>query len=83
MLMKLRKFTNLHKLMLSENNIYSFIQISKLEALTGLSSISIENNEVSETMLLRTFIVYRFPNVREVSGKPVSDNDRLKARQSF
>lgn len=60
---KLKRFSKLKSLFFQDNNIYSFIQISKLEALTTLISISIERNEVSNTVLLRTFIVYRFPNV--------------------
>ena len=73
----------MQKLVFSDNNIYSFIQISKLEALTSLVALSIENNEVSDTILYRTFIVYRFPNLKDINGKPVTENDRLKARQSF
>lgn len=69
--------------MFQDNNIYSFIQISKLEALTTLNSLSIENNEVSNTVLLRTFIVYRFPNVIEINEKPVTDTDKQKARNQF
>lgn len=60
--------------------MHSFIQISKLEVLTTLNSLTIENNEVSNTILVRTFIVYRFPNVTEINGSVVSDSDRLKAR---
>ena len=60
--------------------MHSFIQISKLEVLTTLNSLTIENNEVSNTVLVRTFIVYRFPNVTEINGSVVSDSDRLKAR---
>lgn len=63
--------------------MHSFIQISKLEVLGTLNSLSIENNEVSNTVLVRTFIVYRFPNVTEINGSAVSDSDRLKARQQF
>lgn len=73
----------LKKLIFSDNNVHSFIQISKLEVLTTLNSLTIENNEVSSTALVRTFIVYRFPNVTEINGSPVSDSDRLKARQQF
>ena len=69
------------KLLFLDNNIHSFIQISKLEILNTLTSITIENNEVSETVLVRTFIVYRFPNVNEINGHAVTDSDRLKARQ--
>jgi hypothetical protein len=70
---KLRKFIRLKKLMFSDNNIHSFIQISKLECLQSLNNLSIENNDVSKTILCRTFIVYRFPNVVDISGLPVTD----------
>ena len=46
-------------------------------------SLSIEKNEVSDTVLLRTFIVYRFPNVVEINDKAVSDSDKQRARQQF
>jgi hypothetical protein len=70
----------LKKLIFSDNNVHSFIQISKLEVLSSLNSLTIENNEVSNTVLVRTFFVYRFPNVTEINGSVVSDSDRLKAR---
>ena len=43
-------------------------------------SLSIERNEVSDTVLLRTFIVYRFPNVKEINDRTVSDSDKQRAR---
>ena len=73
---KLKRFTNLKRLMFQDNNIYSFIQISKLEALPSLTSLSIEGNEVADSVLLRTFIVYRFPNVTEITGESVTDADK-------
>jgi len=79
-LSKLKKFLKLKKLIFCDNNIHSFIQISKLEVLTSLTCLTIENNEVSNTILVRTFIVYRFPNVTEINGVAVTDSDRLKAR---
>ncbi len=82
-LSKLKRFQKLKKLIFSDNNIHSFIQISKLEVLTTLNSLTIENNEVSNTVLVRTFIVYRFPNVTEINSSIVTDSDRLKARQQF
>lgn len=80
---KLKKFTKLKSLFFQDNNIYSFIQISKLEALTSLVSLSIERNEVASTTLLRTFIVYRFPNVIQINEKQVSETDKQRARQQF
>ena len=80
---KLRRFQKLKSLLFQDNNIYSFIQISKLEALSTLTSVSIEKNEVSNTTLLRTFIVYRFPNVTSINEKTVVDADKQRARQQF
>lgn len=77
---KLKRFIKLKKLIFIDNNIHSFIQISKLEVLTTLTSLSIDNNEVSNTILVRTFIVYRFPNITEINSLIVTDSDRLKAR---
>mmetsp|Transcript_13001 Transcript_13001/g.14961 ORF Transcript_13001/g.14961 Transcript_13001/m.14961 type:complete len:127 (+) Transcript_13001:1135-1515(+) len=50
---KLRKFEKLRKLTFSHNNIHSFVQISKLEAITTLKSISITDNDVHSTSLCR------------------------------
>ena len=44
---KMRKFAKLKALFFQDNNIYSFIQISKLEALQSLQHLNIEANEVS------------------------------------
>ena len=49
--------------------------------MTSLNSLKIENNEVANTTLLRTFTVYRFPNVIEINDSSITDQDRLKARQ--
>ena len=73
---KLRRFIKLKSLFFLDNNIYSFIQISKLEALTNLTAINIEKNEVSQTAMMRTFIVYRFPNVTSINEKAVTDTDK-------
>lgn len=46
-----------------------------------MMSLSIEKNEVADTILLRTFIVYRFPNVVEINERAVTDADKQRARQ--
>jgi leucine-rich repeat-containing protein 49 len=82
-ILKLKKFTNLTKLVFSDNNLHSFIQLSKLESLAGLQSIKIDNNDVVYTVLFRSFIVYRFPNLTEINAVKVNDADKTKARQQF
>lgn len=80
---KLKKFSKLKKLIFSDNNINSFLEFSKLECLPTLTSLSVENNDVCHTVLCRSFIVYRFPNITEINGIEVSDTDRSKARQQY
>lgn len=80
---KLKKFQKLKKLTLAENNLHSYIQLSKLESLTGLNSIVIEKNDIIRTVLFRNFIVYRFPNVSEINEEKVTDSDKMKAKQEF
>lgn len=79
----LRKFEKLRKLTFIHNNIHSFVQISKLEAITTLKSLNITENDVYKTMLCRCFIVYRFPFVTEINGKPVTDEEKTEARTQF
>lgn len=80
---KLRKFEKLRKLTFSDNNIHSFVQISKLEAINTLKSITITNNDVFNTSLCRCFVVYRFPFVTEINGRPVTDDEKTEARTQF
>mmetsp|Transcript_22631 Transcript_22631/g.20109 ORF Transcript_22631/g.20109 Transcript_22631/m.20109 type:complete len:90 (+) Transcript_22631:1157-1426(+) len=48
---KLKKFERLRKLSFMDNNIHSFVQISKLEAINTLRSLTIANNDVYKTSL--------------------------------
>lgn len=57
---KLRKFTKLKKLYLSHNALNSFILLSKIECLHSLSDLFICDNEILNSLTLKSFIVYRF-----------------------
>lgn len=80
---KLRKFSKLNKLAFSDNNLHSFIQLSKLECLPALTQITIENNDVLHSVLWKSFIVYRFPSIVEINDVAVTETDRVRARQQF
>lgn len=80
---KLKKFQHLTKIGFSDNNLHSFIQLSKLESLPNLVSLLIENNDVIHTVMCRSFIVYRFPNLNEINNIKVNENDKTKAKQQF
>ena len=57
---KLRSYMNLKKIYLNNNNLNSFILLSKLESLQSLRHIIIENNDILKCSLLKTFLVYWF-----------------------
>ena len=64
---KLKRFTKLKKLVLSNNYLNSFILLSKIECLNTISAIQMYDNEVLRCISLKSFIVYRFQHIREVS----------------
>ena len=82
-LKKLKSFGNLSKVLFYDNNLHSFIQLSKLEQIQSLQSISIQNNDICGSCLFRLFIVYRFPNVTLINETAVSEEDKVKARKQF
>lgn len=93
---KLKKFTKLKKLVLSNNYLNSFILLSKIECLNTIESIMLYDNEVLRCISLMSFIVYRFQHIKEVSdpglccfityfflqynGTRVSEQDRKVAK---
>jgi leucine-rich repeat-containing protein 49 len=82
-LQKLRKFVNLKKMTLIENNLHSYIQLSKIESIPSLISLNIEKNDVIFTNVFRSFVVYRFPHLTEICDEKVTDEDRTRAKQQF
>jgi leucine-rich repeat-containing protein 49 len=82
-LSELRHFPNLRSISLLDNNIHSFTHLSKLESLSGLTALYVENNDVCCSVLCRSFVIYRFPLIGEVMGSGVSEVDRTRAKQQF
>lgn len=80
---KLRKFTKLKKLVLSHNNLNSFILLSKIECIHSLDSLYIYDNEVLSARTLKSFVVYRFQHIAEFNGLPIVDGDKKIAKQEF
>lgn len=64
---KLKKFTKLKKLVLANNFLSSYILLSKIECLGSLEELQIYDNEVLRCISLKSFIVYRFHNIKVVS----------------
>ena len=65
-LQKLKKFTKLKKIVLSNNFLSSFILLSKIECLNTVTDIKIYDNEILKCVSLTSFIVYRFQHIKEV-----------------
>ena len=49
----------------------------------GLRALTIQNNDISLTVLYKLFIVYRFPNLSTINGENVSEEDKSKAKSMF
>ena len=65
---KLRKFTKLKKLVLSHNYLNSFILLSKIESIQSLDQLFVYDNEILNTIALKSFVIYRFQHIQEVSS---------------
>lgn len=64
---KLRRFKKLKKLVLSHNALNSFILLSKIECVSTLEQLCIYDNEILSCSTLKSFVVYRFQHITEVS----------------
>ena len=80
---KIKRFTNLKKLYLSYNNLNSFILLSKLECLQSIENLIIENNDLLNWTMLKSFVVYRFQHLSYFNSVKISDKDKEEAKQSF
>jgi hypothetical protein len=80
---KLRKFTKLKKMVLSNNYLNSFILLSKIECIHNLTQLYIYDNEILNSLTLKSFIVYRFQHILEFNGLIINDNDKKIAKQEF
>ena len=68
---------------LSHNNLNSFILLSKIECIHSLNSLYIYDNEVLNARTLKSFVVYRFQHINEFNGLPIVDGDKKIAKQEF
>ena len=54
---KLKKFKLLKKIIFSNNNLHSLYQLVKLEDISDLESISVTNNEITNSTFLKYFLI--------------------------
>lgn len=62
-LQKLKKYTQLKRIVLSHNYLNSFILLSKIECLNTVNTLKIYDNEILDCKILTSFIVYRFQHI--------------------
>lgn len=80
---KLRKFTKLKKLVLSHNYLNSFILLSKIECVQSLDQLFVYDNEILNTVALKSFVIYRFQHIQEFNGMLINDHDKKIAKTQF
>ena len=63
----------------------SLLQIAKLENLSNLKTLHVENkgNPIAACTFLKEFIIYRFPSILQINKEDVKESDRNKAKNLF
>ena len=79
----LKQFKCLKKLHFSFNFLVSLSQLAKLESLPHITSIVIENNDVTKLELLNPFIIYRFHGISSINGVGITENEKMNAKIHF
>ena len=69
----IKNFKCLISLKFSNNNIYSFYQLVKLENIDTLEKLTISDNEICNANLLRFFIFYRLNNLKYFNNKLIKE----------
>lgn len=80
---KLKKYVKLRSISLSNNNIHSFFQLIKFEETSPIEVMSITENEVCKSNMLKHFLTYRFQFLKELNGIEITSSDRLDSKKVF
>ena len=79
----IKNFKLLINLKFSNNNIYSFYQLIKLENLENLQKLSITDNEVCDACILKYFVFYRLNNLKYFNNKAINEKEIDTSRKIF
>ena len=77
------KFHNLKSLIFENNNLYNYYQIIKLENLKNIEYITIKNNEICCSYLLKYFLIYRFQNIKYYNSIGINEKDNIISKKIF
>ena len=79
----LLKFKHLTNLYFSDNNLFSFYQLIKLENIPTLENLSIKNNEICNSNLLKYFLIYRIQNLKKYNDTLITEEDISHSKSIF
>ena len=79
----LKKFINLKSLKFYDNNIHGFYQLIKLEDIKNIEQITIRNNEICNSELLKYFLVYRLQNIKFFNDIEITNKDIIMSKKIF
>ena len=83
MIKYIKEFKNLISIKFSNNNIYSFYQLTKLESLDKLEKVTIVENEICNAFLLKYFIVYRLNTLKYFNNQIIEYSDKDMSKNIF
>lgn len=63
---KIKNYKRLKRIIFQNNNMHSFYQLIKFEEINNLENITIIDNEICKSNLLKYFLIYRFQTLKFV-----------------
>ena len=79
----LNRFKKLKSLSFSDNNIHSYYQLTQLKKISSLENVSISNNEVTSSYLLKYFMIYRIKNLKSFNDISITQDDVTQSQKLF
>ena len=79
----LNRFKKLKSLSFSDNNIHSYYQLTQLEKISSLENVSISNNEVTSSYLLKYYMIYHIKNLKSFNDISITQDDVTQAQKIF
>ena len=79
----IKEFKNLVNIKFSNNNIYSFYQLTKLELFEKIEKLSILDNEICNGYLLKYFILYRLNTLKYFNNQIINNSDINTSKNIF
>ena len=79
----IKEFKNLINIKFSNNNMYSFYQLTKLELFEKLEKLSILDNEICNGYLLKYFILYRLNTLKYFNNQIINYSDINTSKNIF